>query len=421
MPASKRPKPLYQRGDFRLYAREGRNLEIVWYDEAAGRERSVSTGTTDVEVAIKALDKRWLKARGSHFCPNCGQEMQGEEAPLLLSAIADYLVQTEGQAGHKKSTKPRLGKVVRYIAETDASVTVPAVNADWVEAFRVWLTAQPTKSKSGKILKPNHSPGGVEGCVLQLAAAINATPGHKAQFQAGSVKEAANTPAYRAPVTVMADMFRFCLDPARRPSGELRSEKERAMVIATRTDLLRYLRAAVATWARPDAIYDLKPQGQWHAEARVLNLNPPGRRQTKKYRPIIPVARQFAPWLDEALGRDNYLPVTSIHHSWDVMSKELGLPKDGEAGEKLIRRSMATIARKMLGEERWPQGKMMLGHVKADTSDIYALPDPANLGAVLAVTEAIIDEIEKLCSGAFTAGLPQSGPVYNGLKVVENG
>lgn len=34
-------------------------------------------------------------------------------------------------------------------------------------------------------------------------------------------------------------------------------------------------------------------------------------------------------------------------------------------------------------------------------TDIYALPDPSHLGRALAVTEAIIDEIEALAPGAF--------------------
>jgi hypothetical protein len=44
---------------------------------------------------------------------------------------------------------------------------------------------------------------------------------------------------------------------------------------------------------------------------------------------------------------------------------------------------------------------MMAGHVPMTTSDIYALPDPANLGRALAVTKAIIDEIDQLAPGAF--------------------
>lgn len=52
------------------------------------------------------------------------------------------------------------------------------------------------------------------------------------------------------------------------------------------------------------------------------------------------------------------------------------------------------------------QGRMMAGHVPVTGSDIYALPDPANLGRALAVTESIVNEIEALVPGAFTALLP---------------
>jgi hypothetical protein len=83
------------------------------------------------------------------------------------------------------------------------------------------------------------------------------------------------------------------------------------------------------------------------------------------------------------------------------MQAELAIPFDGQGGMKLIRRSVSTIARKRLGEENWIQGRMMLGHVPMTVSDIYALPDPANLGRALAVTESIIEEIEKFAPGAF--------------------
>lgn len=135
------------------------------------------------------------------------------------------------------------------------------------------------------------------------------------------------------------------------------------------------------------------------ASGRVLNLNPKGRRQTKKFRPIIPVPRQLAPLLDQLDGK--WLTVSSVRHGWDTMREALGLPGGREAGEKLIRRSMATLARQRIGEANWRQGEIMLGHVKASISDIYAVPDPANLGLALKATESIIDEIEQLAPGAF--------------------
>lgn len=388
MPRTKRQKSLYQRGPFALHRRPDRaNLEIVWYDAERKRERSVSAGTSDFGEGCKALDRRYLEAHGSHRCPTCGREMDGEAAPLLSGAIMDYLTLSEGKPGHK-SAKTRLSHVIGYVAATNPAVTVPMIDTTWVNRFRAWMG------------KRGYSLGHTEGCVLQLAAAINATRGHKAQFKAHSIKDAAQSPTYRASIEQIAAMFRFCIDPPAPKSREW-SAKERKMVIAMRENLLRYLRAAVATWARPDAIFDLKAKGQWHKEAGVLDLNQPGRRQTKKYRPIIPVPRQFAPWLDEAMNRDSYIPVSTVRHGWASMRKALGLPGGREAGEKLIRRSMATICRKRIGEADWVQGEFMLGHRKASISDIYAIPDPANFGKALAATESGIDEIERLTPGAF--------------------
>ncbi|WP_126516723.1 hypothetical protein [Sphingobium amiense] len=286
---------------------------------------------------------------------------------------------------------------------TNDAIKTAAVDQRWIDGFRKWMADKPNPDGSKRSL--SH----IEGCVLQISAAINATPGEKAPFKAEQMKAVANSPTFRADIPMIAAMFNYCL----RPKGG-RSDKERAMIAATRGNLLAYLRMAVATWARPDAIYEVTSY-QWHSAARVLNLNPKGRRQTKKYRPMVPVPKQLAPWLDELDGQ--WLPVSSIRHGWDNMRRELKLPGKGQAGEKLIRRSMATLARARIGEANWRQGEIMLGHVKASISDLYAVPDPANLGLALDATEAIIDEIEALAPGAyrkFTAAQPAFAVVEGG-------
>lgn len=218
-----------------------------------------------------------------------------------------------------------------------------------------------------------------------------------------------NSPGFRADVKLIARMFNYCLHP------EGKTEQLRAMTRARRRNLLNYLRFAVATWARPDAILDAKRKGQWLPAARVFDLNPPGRRQTKKHRPKVAIARQFAPFLDDDAS---YPTVSTIDWTWNKMRQALGMPGGREAGPKLVRRSMSTLARKRIGEANWVQGQMMLGHVKFSVSDIYALPDPANLGLALAATESIIDEIEKLAPGAFYRNFTATGNV---LKVVDGG
>jgi hypothetical protein len=88
--------------------------------------------------------------------------------------------------------------------------------------------------------------------------------------------------------------------------------------------------------------------------------------------------------------------------TWRRMEAKLGLPGQGQSGMKCVRRSVATLARPLIGERDWDsQGKMMLGHRLASTSDIYALPDPAHFGVALAATKAIIDQIDQLAPGSF--------------------
>ena len=54
-----------------------------------------------------------------------------------------------------------------------------------------------------------------------------------------------------------------------------------------------------------------------------------------------------------------------------------------------------------LGEEHWVQGEMMLGHKAVTISDVYAIPDPANLGRVLAAIDSVIDKIVCVAPHAF--------------------
>jgi hypothetical protein len=405
MPATKRPEPIYSRGKYRLYARAGRNHEIVWYDDERKRERSISAGTKDDAEGREALDRQYLKDGGHDLCPTCHRPWI-VESPYLSRAIIDYLIKQEGRAGYR-ATSSRLNQAITYIAETGSTIRCAQVDPDWIKRYRKWLSERPIFNRKGERIG-TYSIGYQESCIRQLAAAINATPGQEAQFKAEQAKDVSNSPTFRASVKRMADMFNYCL----RPEG--RTEKEREMVRRSRTNLLRYLRMAVATWARPDAIYEVTAR-QWFSEARVLDLNPPGRRQTKKYRPKVPIAKQYAPFFDSG---DAYLTVSTVDDIWRKMRIKLGLPGDRQAGVKLIRRSMATLVRKRIGEERWKQGQMMLGHVKYSTSDIYAIPDPANLGLALRATESIIDEIEKLAPGAFYRNVTANG---RALKVVKGG
>ena len=380
MPRTRRPKPLYQRGIYSLQPREGRNLEIVWYDAERKRERSTSAGTTDVERGRIALDRHYLHATGGEYVPPTSRT-----SPLVTAVIADYQLAHGDQAASSDAIRHRLAHVIRYIGTLpDKAVRCDQIDERWTAKFRAWLAKQPIVGT-----KRVRSPATVENSVIQLAAAIRWARQVPA-FATIPLPEVTRSPSFRASIPQLAAMFRYAMESGRR------------------ANLLAFLRLSVATWARPDAVLDASTapeRGQWLSQARAFNLNPVGRRQTKKRRPLVPVPECVGAWLDTMTGP--VVPDELSKATWRRMEAKLGLPGAGQSGMKLIRRSVSHHARPLIGERDWIQGEAMLGHRKPSTSDIYALPDPAHLGVALAATQAIIDEIEALAPGAFSVAPPK--------------
>lgn len=377
MPRTRREKPLYRRGDFALYPRSGRNHEIVWYDHDRKRERSASAGTRDLQQARIEVDRRYL---GSRACPTCGRPLE-RDGTLVASIITDYLTSYAPTKPTCGSITDRLRHVIDYISQLDDQAVLPTqIDERWVQAFRDWLKAKTFQRGSRQL---HRSPSTIEGCVTQLAAAIRWAK-EPVKFTPMPLRDLSRTPEYRADTQTMSRMFAYALEhPARE-------------------NLLAFLRFSVMTWSRPDAAFDASTdprRGQWLSSARVFALNPKGRRQTRKYRATVPIPECAAWWLDSIDG-----PVLRRGLSkatWQRMEKALGLPGEGQSGMKLIRRSMATLARRQLGEEHWVQGRIMLGHVQPTTSDTYAVRDRAHLGRVLDVTTAIVEELERRVPGSF--------------------
>ncbi|TGX42543.1 hypothetical protein E5A74_10505 [Sphingomonas naasensis] len=327
--------------------------------------------------------------------------------------MANYLIARETRASIS-AIRPRLAHVVAYLTEIGKLDAVcEDIDEDWIDAFREWASEVPIALPNGDTRE--RAPGTVEASVRQLAAVINLAEANRntlsrAKFVPKKPAEVSQTPMYRADIPTLAAMFNYCIDP-KMAKGE--SEKLRDRRIQFREQLHRFLQISVTTWARPDAAHDVSvdsKRAQWHSASRTLNLNPKGRAQTKKYRPIIPVARQMAPLLDGHKGF--YVEVASVRQAFEALQQALYLPGDREAGLKLVRRSMAQLARRRLGERDWVEGKIFLGHHRPDVSDIYAPFDPDYLSRAREVTEQIIDEIIVLAPNAFqpTGGQRRNEP-----------
>lgn len=185
----------------------------------------------------------------------------------------------------------------------------------------------------------------------------------------------------------LARMLRYALAPKKR-----------------RENLLAFLRISILTMARPDAVHDASSdpsRRQWDRQHAVFNLNPDKRRQTKKYRATVPIARQGI-WLFESAPGP--LVKGSAKKAMAAMAGKLGLPGEGEAGLKLIRRSVAHIVRTRLEAAEKPidQLEVFLGHrVVGSVSELYAPFSPSYLQTVKGVLEGVLDELEALAPGAF--------------------
>jgi len=163
--------------------------------------------------------------------------------------------------------------------------------------------------------------------------------------------------------------------------------------------VFRYCLIALNTLARPGAILDLRPS-QIDMQRGLIDLNPAGRRQTKKYRPIVRLTDTLAPWVASwseekpkryVLHRDE--PVKSVKHTFKRHGADLGVP---EFTPYTLRHKMATElhARGVIGEEVSYQ----IGHKRPDmrTTGRYLKFDPRYLSNAKRVIEEYIRDLGKL-------------------------
>lgn len=176
---------------------------------------------------------------------------------------------------------------------------------------------------------------------------------------------------------------------------------------ATRNQIVRLLNAEMPEhiWAyflvrlctacRGDAARDLQ-RFQVDVDAGLVHLNPPGRRQTKKYRPTVPLLPALAAYLAVTNPQAHVVNwhgrhIKSIKTTWRKLRERALLP--GWFVPKTLRHTLATWLRQR-GVPAWDVSGL-LGHHAGGTTDTYAKFDPAYLGDVRAALIAIIDDLAK--------------------------
>jgi len=434
--------PIYRRGKYWLdWDRKADGslrspyLAIWWYDPDARRVRSASTGTAEEGPAIVALDRRYLNDsdEAPAFCHACGQPLAQAQAYLLTDAIADYQLEWGDSRVSADTIDARLKHVLDFLEAEEArgaegrfgiaTSCAAACTTVFANAFRAWSRLQPVewRNKAGEVTASRpRSPATTEESIIQVAAAlnhaVNADPPRsdkRPTYRPIARKQVSRPRRTRIDVPVLADMVRYASEPLKR-----------------RGSLHAFLIASICTIARPDSVVDISiapDRQQWWPGAPTLDLNPHGRLQTKKFRPVVPVLPVLAEWLSAALveyealpvaersGRGwlvNYYgrPVLDVDRAWSTMLTELKLPTGREWKPYLLRHSLATLVRNR-GATKWDLDGFM-GHDAGGQTEVYAIGEYATVEAALA---SILEEIEGLAPGALHrsgtgAGLPITQP-----------
>lgn len=193
--------------------------------------------------------------------------------------------------------------------------------------------------------------------------------------------------------------------------------------------VFRYALMEINTWARPEAVFELNAKVQVDFERRIIRLNPPGRRQTNKVRPIIPLTDNLRGWL---VTWNLSFPIVDEHGERQMSVDNRTLQKAAKrAGIDLwekfttytFRHFMSNTVRKIDGVpvSREERGKW-LGHKdkkNRTTEDWYEAFDPEFLEQPKRATDAILKQLGMLCR--VRNPIPPVEHRASGLMVVEGG
>jgi integrase len=174
-------------------------------------------------------------------------------------------------------------------------------------------------------------------------------------------------------------------------------EEMQALWLATEHHHERmFMALACNTLGRPEALLDVTRE-MADLDRRLIALNPPGRPQTKKRRPVVPVSGFLLPWLKQApsgfLVRWRGESIESFKTAFRAMRHRARLGKDVVA--KTIRHTMATELRSAGVPEAEIQG--FLGHkAYGGVTEVYAKYRPDYLGQAVKAIDAYMRKVKKL-------------------------
>jgi hypothetical protein len=180
--------------------------------------------------------------------------------------------------------------------------------------------------------------------------------------------------------------------------------------------LFRWIIIQMCTAGRPQTSIDLRPEMR-NRDARLVDLNPPNRRQNKKYRATIRESRVFRGWLDqwEKEGLDAYGGRYCGYTTLEGVETALQALRDRK-GVRLpistysFRHKVTTVLRQACVSE--DQVSQVLGHrrVNVRITGGYGEWSPDYLADAAAAIDAWFQRLQQHCTRSlFSHGIPTKG------------
>jgi integrase len=358
------PEKRFQIGDYWLSLEKNKSpvWRATWFDAKTRQTRRASLGTADFQQATEALAQFVvLRAQPKNEAP--------ADMPLALIFVR-YWHQHASKLASSEQAQYALAMWTEYWGASSVADLTPESQED----FMAWLKAKDFKnSYVSRIL----------------------SVGRAAIYRSWKRGE------------ILAKPF-IVDEPDRSDRREPRrlSQEEMAKLLSAAQGwphLLRFIMIMLNTLCRPDAALQLKPS-QVDLNDKLVKLNPIGRKQTKKYRPIVPLTDTLAPFLRDptvshfVLWKGN--SVLSVKKTFARAVQKAGLSPD--VTPYSLRHTMAKELRKR-GVPAW-EVEGYLGHRRPGPTETYAefAPDYLSKG------REVIDDYFKEIGLCFDVALTSS-------------
>lgn len=400
---------LFEIGAYWLgFEAESEFVFYYWYDAAARRTRRKTTGERDLEKA-----KLWLAKQVLGEPPK--EPLQGEA--VTLAAVRHFYFRHHvrpdgGRTGVRdaRAIKRAFALLVVYLMRwqrnngIEGAPKVGHFSLALQEGFIKWCRDE--HKLSGKTISTYMS-------YIKAGLRFAATP-RLVRDVGGREREARLLATAPFVIDSEEKISRITGLPRSKPRSWIPNDQELAGTLGHIKDewTFRYCVMALNTWARPEAICELSAQAQVRFDVGLVDMNPPGRTQNKKHRPMIRLTDNLRGWLlhwnlDRPIVRYGR-PVKAVsNRTLQKAAKAAGVTEWKRFTRYALRHYMNTRVRRVPGVSVTREDRAQwIGHADPQhrmTEFFYESMDPEYLEEVRRAVDVVMETLSALCLKSLVA------------------